>query len=59
VAVNEFEGSTHYPLSEIREALDLEPGTPLTALDARNRLTCLQSLITLVEFLFQRLESPL
>lgn len=57
VAVNQFEGADRYPLEEIREALDLEPGTPLTSLDARERRTCVRSLITLVEFLFHRLES--
>jgi hypothetical protein len=35
----------------------LEPDTPLTSLDARMRPTCVRSLITLVEFLFHRLES--
>ncbi|WP_330231676.1 ATP/GTP-binding protein [Nocardia sp. NBC_00508] len=59
VAVNQFEGAQHYPLEEVRDALDLEPGTPLTSLDARDRGTCLRSLITLVEFLFHRLESRL
>jgi uncharacterized protein len=59
VAVNQFEGAKQYPLEEIRDALDLAAGTPLTSLDARNRSTCLQALITLVEFLFQRLESRL
>ncbi|MFR9752413.1 GTP-binding protein [Nocardia sp. 004] len=57
VAVNQFEGSHQYPLDEVRDALDLEPDTPLTALDARDRGTCLRSLITLVEFLFHRQES--
>lgn len=57
VAVNQFEGARPYPLDEVRDALDLEPGTPLTTLDARDRGTCLRSLITLVEFLFHRLES--
>ena len=57
VAVNQFEGAKRFPLHEIREALDLEADTPLTALDARDRGPCLQSLITLVEYLFQRLES--
>jgi signal recognition particle receptor subunit beta len=57
VAINQFEGAKPYPLEEIRDALDLAAGTPLTSLDARNRGTCLRSLITLVEFLFQRLES--
>jgi len=54
VAVNEFEGSQRFSLTEIRDALDLEPSTPLTALDARDRGTCLRSLITLVEYLFHR-----
>ncbi|MEV4123517.1 ATP/GTP-binding protein [Nocardia sp. NPDC049707] len=57
VAVNQFEGATRYPLEEIRDALDLAPDTPLTSLDARQRSTCLMSLITLVEFLFHRQES--
>ncbi|MET8652844.1 MULTISPECIES: GTP-binding protein [Nocardia] len=57
VAVNRFEGAQSYPLDEIRDALDLTPDTPLTALDARHRGTCLQSLITLVEFLFHRVET--
>ncbi|MCP2275461.1 ATP/GTP-binding protein [Nocardia amikacinitolerans] len=59
VAVNQFEGAKQYPLDEVRDALDLAEGTPLTTLDARHRGTCLQSLITLVEFLFHRLESRL
>ncbi|MEU8899248.1 ATP/GTP-binding protein [Nocardia sp. NPDC048505] len=59
VAVNHFEGAKSYPLEEVRDALDLAPDTPLTMLDARNRGTCLQSLITLVEFLFLRQESLL
>ncbi|WP_228001000.1 GTP-binding protein [Nocardia australiensis] len=59
VAVNQFEGAKRYPLEEIRDALDLDPATPLSSLDARNRKTCIQAMITLVEFLFQRLESRL
>lgn len=58
VAVNEFDGSKRFPLHEIRDALDLEPDTPLTSLDARDRATCLGSLISLVEFLFNRVEIP-
>ncbi|WP_019930251.1 ATP/GTP-binding protein [Nocardia sp. BMG111209] len=56
VAVNQFEAARRFELEDIREALDLEPVTPLIAVDARDRRTCLQSLITLVEFLFHRLE---
>jgi signal recognition particle receptor subunit beta len=54
VAVNQFENASRYPLTEIRDALDLPPGTPLTFLDARDRRTCVQSLIALAEFLFHR-----
>lgn len=57
VAVNEFDGAMRYPLEEIREALDLEPETPLGTLDARRRSGCVHSLITLVEYLFLRSES--
>ncbi|MFI9507948.1 GTP-binding protein [Nocardia sp. NPDC052566] len=59
VAVNQFEGAKQYPLEEVRDALDLTQDTPLTALDARDRGTCLRSLITLVEFLSHRLEARL
>ncbi|MEV0247706.1 ATP/GTP-binding protein [Nocardia sp. NPDC050712] len=59
VAVNAFEGAKRFPPEEIRDALDLTPETPLTVLDARDRGTCLQSLVTLVEFLFHRQESLL
>ncbi|WP_040808263.1 GTP-binding protein [Nocardia concava] len=51
VAVNDFEGAPRYPLDEVRDALDLDPGTPLMRLDARDRAPCLESLITLVEHL--------
>ncbi|MQY29512.1 GTP-binding protein [Nocardia aurantia] len=56
VAVNEFDTARRFPLDDIRDALDLEQTTPLISVDARDRRTCLQSLITLVEFLFRRLE---
>ncbi|MEV0651079.1 ATP/GTP-binding protein [Phytomonospora sp. NPDC050363] len=57
VAVNEFDGAARHPLEEVREALDLDPETPLTSVDARDRATCVRALITLAEFLFHRLES--
>ncbi len=56
VAINEFAGGPHYPLHEVRHALDLTAETPLTALDARERRSCVRSLITLAEYLFIRLE---
>lgn len=57
VAVNQFEGSIRYPLDEVRDALDLDADTPLLSLDARDRTTCVQSLITLVEYLLAPRES--
>lgn len=54
VAVNEFEGFRQYPLDEVRDALDLAPGTPMVSVDARRRDHCMRALITLVEYLFQR-----
>ena len=51
VAVNDFEGAPRHPLDEVRDALDLDPGTPLMRLDARDRTPCFHSLITLVEHL--------
>ncbi|MFE4463077.1 ATP/GTP-binding protein, partial [Nocardia tengchongensis] len=53
VAVNDFDGAPRHPLEEVREALDLDPWTPLMRLDARDRNPCLQSLITLVEYLLE------
>jgi uncharacterized protein len=58
VAINEFDNATRYPLSEIRDALDLAADTPLSTLDAREPGACVQSLIKLVQFLYHhRLES--
>ncbi|MGW4246884.1 GTP-binding protein [Nocardia sp. NPDC004722] len=53
VAVNDFEGAPRYPLDEVRDALDLDPATPLMRLDARDRTPCFHSLITLVEHLLE------
>ncbi|WP_306361189.1 ATP/GTP-binding protein [Nocardia sp. CC227C] len=54
VGINEFDDAIRYPLGEVRDALDLTPDTPLMALDARDRGTCVRSLITLVEYLSRR-----
>ncbi|WP_067687219.1 GTP-binding protein [Nocardia jejuensis] len=53
VAINEFEGATRFPLDEVRDALDLDAETPLLSLDARDRPSCVRSLITLVEYLLE------
>jgi signal recognition particle receptor subunit beta len=54
IAVNSFTPDDRYEEGEIREALDLLPGTPLSYCDARNRESSGRALITLVEHLLDR-----
>ncbi|MEU0003458.1 ATP/GTP-binding protein [Streptomyces sp. NPDC006314] len=54
VVINVFPDAPRYPLHEIRQALALDPGTPLTECDARDRRSCVHALITLIEFLTTR-----
>ena len=42
------------PGTEVREALDLLPETPLVSCDARDRTSSTQALIALVEYLLTR-----
>ncbi|MEV4673161.1 ATP/GTP-binding protein [Actinomadura sp. NPDC049382] len=51
VAVNHFDGSPVFPEGEVREALDLAPGTPLVTCDARDRRSSTETLISLVDHL--------
>ncbi|TDE38684.1 ATP/GTP-binding protein [Actinomadura sp. 6K520] len=51
VAVNHFDASPRFPDAEVREALDLAPGTPLVSCDARDRRSSTQALISLVDHL--------
>lgn len=51
VAVNHFDESPRFPESEVREALDLAPATPLVTCDARDRRSSTQALISLVDHL--------
>ncbi|WP_199563593.1 MULTISPECIES: GTP-binding protein [unclassified Streptomyces] len=51
VAINVFPEAPAYALHEIREALALDPATPLTTCDARDRTSCVYALITLTEYL--------
>jgi signal recognition particle receptor subunit beta len=51
VAVNQFEGAPSFPEEEVREALDLLPGTPLVTCDARDPVSSARALIALVEYL--------
>lgn len=49
VAVNCFEGADNYPEDSVRDALDLDPGTPVVMCDARERESVKHVLISVVE----------
>lgn len=48
VAVNKFDGELHHELDELREALALGPGVPLTTCDARDSESAVYTLQKLV-----------
>ncbi|MBT2389574.1 ATP/GTP-binding protein [Streptomyces maoxianensis] len=48
VAVNHFEGSEFFEADDVREALTVPPRVPVVVMDARNRITVIESLLTLV-----------
>jgi uncharacterized protein len=54
VAINRFDDAPVFPDEELREALDLPPGTPLITCDARDRESSTHALIALVEHLIHR-----
>ncbi|MEI5103873.1 ATP/GTP-binding protein [Streptomyces sp. PmtG] len=49
VGVNCFEGANRYPADEVRQALDLDPGTPVVLCDAREKESVKEVLIDVVE----------
>lgn len=49
VAVNCFDRVQHHTLNDIREGLTIEPDVPMLSVDARNRESTKNALITLVE----------
>lgn len=57
IAVNQFDGAQVYPHDELREALDLDPQTPLVTCDARDTTSSTRALITLVEYLLSTQEN--
>jgi signal recognition particle receptor subunit beta len=50
VAVNCFEGAKRFRPEAVRSALDLNPGVPVVLCDARQRSSCRDVLVTLVEY---------
>ncbi|WP_030744672.1 ATP/GTP-binding protein [Streptomyces sp. NRRL S-31] len=51
VAVNSFPDAPHYPVEELRTALDLPPDVPIVECDVRRRASSKDVLLTLVRFL--------
>ncbi|MFF3332030.1 ATP/GTP-binding protein [Streptomyces sp. NPDC002888] len=51
VAVNTFPDGPHYPVEDLRAALDLPPEVPIVECDARRRASSRDVLMTLMRFL--------
>ncbi|MFN0027253.1 MAG: GTP-binding protein [Acidimicrobiales bacterium] len=49
VAVNMFDGGLYHDLESVRDALDVDPETPMIATDARNNQFVKETLIALLE----------
>ncbi|MFF7886802.1 GTP-binding protein [Streptomyces sp. NPDC020794] len=54
VAVNVFPDSPVHPVEEIRDALDLDPHTPIVSCDARDRRSSRDVLVALIRHLQER-----
>jgi signal recognition particle receptor subunit beta len=49
VAVNRFDGTEHHSIQDVREALDLDPSTPVTTNDARDREAVKDTVLLLLD----------
>ena len=54
VALNIFPDSRHYPVEEIRDALDIPPNIPVVACDARDRASSRDVLVALIRHVKDR-----
>ncbi|MFF3460656.1 ATP/GTP-binding protein [Streptomyces sp. NPDC002730] len=54
IAANSFDGQQLYPVEQIRTALALGPNVYLTTFDARNRASCRDVLLALVDHVIAR-----
>ena len=54
VGVNCFDGAPLYPLNEVRDALEIPPGVPVFHMDARQKASCRDALLVLLELLVSR-----
>jgi signal recognition particle receptor subunit beta len=55
VAINEFDGAPSYPADEVRKALSLSPHVPVITIDARQRDSAKEALISLAEYALTQL----
>ncbi|UGY94501.1 GTP-binding protein [Streptomyces gobiensis] len=51
VAINAFPDAPHYPMSELRAAMDLPDSVPMIDCDARDRASSRDALLTLMRYL--------
>jgi signal recognition particle receptor subunit beta len=58
VALNNFDGARRYDTDDVRIALDLDPGLPIVACDARSRESAKEVLISLVEHVLAIADEP-
>jgi uncharacterized protein len=58
VALNCFDGARRYSVDDVRIALDLDPGLPIIACDARSRESAKEVLIALVEHVLTVADEP-
>jgi signal recognition particle receptor subunit beta len=57
VAINQFDGAPRFHPEVVRTALDLDPGVPVISCDARDRTSCRDALVVLVEYARRLLEA--
>jgi hypothetical protein len=57
VGVNCFDGAELYPLDDVREALGISPGVPVFDMDARDKVSCRDALLVLLELLVARVSA--
>ncbi|WP_411084656.1 GTP-binding protein [Streptomyces sp. cmx-18-6] len=54
VAINKFDGGSEHTPQAVRTALDLLPDTPVVTIDARDKRSSVNALITMVRYLQKR-----
>jgi uncharacterized protein len=57
LAVNNFDGAPRFHSEAVRVALDLDPEVPVISCDARDRTSCRDALVVLVDYARRLLES--